>query len=142
MDMNMTKSPTPVRQLALAVTVLGLLATATSVYAADPINCALCHDDVVVTSTAHQGVACQDCHTNVVSKRHKAAELAELSGDRICAQCHRMAARALSGSVHKDTAGCQDCHDKGHVVAKNGTATRSAPAADVIASPRNWCRAM
>jgi thiosulfate reductase cytochrome b subunit len=125
MDTKMTKSPSLVRRVASAAAVLGMLATATPGSAADAINCALCHDDVAVTSTAHEGVACQDCHTNVTSKRHKAADLAELSGDKICAQCHRMAARALSGSVHKDGAGCQDCHDKGHVVAKNGTATGS-----------------
>lgn len=121
----MTTSPSSVRRLALILASLILAATATSSLAQEKINCAMCHDEVAVISTAHVGLECQDCHTNVTSKRHKAEQLAELSGDGICAQCHGMATRNLAKSVHKDAAGCQDCHDKGHVVGKLGRSSLS-----------------
>lgn len=104
----------------MLVAAFALAAATTTVFAQDSINCGMCHDDVAVTSTAHESLVCQDCHTNVTSKRHKAADVEQLWGDEICAQCHRMAGRALSKSVHKDGPGCQDCHDKGHVVGMNG----------------------
>ncbi|WP_405232622.1 hypothetical protein [Lentisalinibacter salinarum] len=79
-----------------------------------PIKCTGCHKKVEVTSTAHADVDCQSCHSNVTSRRHRAEDLADLSGDAICAQCHRITSRALDRSVHAGNAGCLDCHGAAH----------------------------
>ena len=124
------------RLIATIVAAIALASTISTSFAAENINCAMCHDDVAVTSTAHESLGCQDCHTNVISKRHKAADVAELMGDDICAQCHGMAVRALAKSVHKDGPGCQDCHDKGHVVGMNGHNSTSTSSVSPIHQPR------
>jgi len=81
-------------------------------------DCTECHDEVVVTSTAHADVDCQSCHSNVVKMFHKKEDIEQLSGDAICAQCHKMADRSLGKSVHHENAGCQDCHGQPHAVHK------------------------
>jgi len=126
------------RLIATLAVAIALASTISASFAAENINCAMCHDDVAVTSTAHESLGCQDCHTNVISKRHKAADVAELMGDDICAQCHRMAVRALDKSVHKDGPGCQDCHDKGHVVGMNGHNSTSTSSVSPIHQPRTY----
>jgi DnaJ-class molecular chaperone len=79
------------------------------------INCTRCHDDVTLGSgSVHEGQECQACHSNVEKPRHKAEDLADLSGDAICAQCHGMASRQLPKSVHGDVAECTDCHGAPH----------------------------
>jgi cytochrome b subunit of formate dehydrogenase len=99
-----------------AVVTLGLVA---GVAQAREINCVGCHDEVHPSSTAHSELGCVDCHTNVERPRHKKEDLAGLSGDAICAQCHSMAERVVSRSVHADKIGCMDCHGDSHEIMKN-----------------------
>ncbi len=107
-------------QLASVTLLASLLLGALPAIAQDarPIKCGACHDDVEVTSTAHPSVGCQDCHSNVVEKRHRAEDLAGLSGDAICAQCHKLADKSISRSVHHENANCLDCHGEAHAVHK------------------------
>ena len=85
---------------------------------ARPIKCGGCHKDVEVLSTAHQDTDCQACHSNVTSRRHRAEDLTDLTGDAICAQCHKLSDRSLSRSVHHENANCLDCHGEAHAVHK------------------------
>ena len=102
----------------LAAAALALLPAAGSAQERQ-INCVGCHDDVHVESSAHPELACKDCHTNVERPRHKKEDLAELSGDAICAQCHAVAQRTMSRSVHADKVGCMDCHGDSHEIRLN-----------------------
>jgi cytochrome b subunit of formate dehydrogenase/nitrate/TMAO reductase-like tetraheme cytochrome c subunit len=102
----------------LLVAALSLAATAVDAQERE-INCMGCHDDVHVDSTAHADVACKDCHTNVTRPRHKAEDLADLTGDAICAQCHTVAQRVVGRSVHGDKVTCVDCHGDAHTMLKN-----------------------
>jgi cytochrome b subunit of formate dehydrogenase len=102
----------------LAVAALSLGATTAGAQERE-INCVGCHDDVHFDSTAHEGVACKDCHTNVTRPRHKKEDLADLTGDAICAQCHAMAPRAIGRSVHAEQVACVDCHGSAHEMLKN-----------------------
>jgi cytochrome b subunit of formate dehydrogenase len=102
----------------LAVAALSLAATTADAQERE-INCVGCHDDVHFESTAHAGVACKDCHTNVTRPRHKKEDLADLTGDAICAQCHAMAPRAIGRSVHAEKVACVDCHGSAHEMLKN-----------------------
>ena len=102
----------------LAVVALALTAANASAQERE-INCMACHDDVHFDSTAHAEVACKDCHTNVTRPRHKKEDLADLTGDAICAQCHTMATRAVGRSVHGEKVGCMDCHGDAHTMLKN-----------------------
>jgi len=97
-----------------AFALLPLPAVAQDVPEKKEINCARCHDDVSHAGSVHEEQACQACHTNVEKPRHKAADLADLTGDAICAQCHGMAARQLPKSVHGGAAACVDCHGEPH----------------------------
>jgi cytochrome b subunit of formate dehydrogenase len=83
------------------------------------INCMGCHEEVHVESTAHPELACRDCHTNVQRARHTAADLADLAGDAICAQCHTVAQRVVGRSVHAEQVGCMDCHGNAHTIMRN-----------------------
>ncbi|HKK03068.1 MAG TPA: hypothetical protein VKA17_04010, partial [Gammaproteobacteria bacterium] len=114
------------RHLSLPALLCGLLVAALLSFGADTasaqereIRCSGCHRDVQFDSTAHADVACKDCHTNVDSPRHTAEDLADLSGDAICAQCHSMAPRAVGRSAHADQVGCMDCHGSAHEMLKN-----------------------
>lgn len=103
----------------LAVTALMLAASAVTAQERE-INCMSCHDDdVIFDSTAHAEVACKDCHSNVTRPRHKKEDLADLSGDAICAQCHSIAQRGVSRSAHGDKVACADCHGSAHDMLKN-----------------------
>jgi thiosulfate reductase cytochrome b subunit len=82
--------------------------------AQEQLDCAGCHDDIKPTSTAHAEVGCQDCHSNITTRRHKKTALAETSSREICAQCHAEAEELVSQSVHKKTWGCLDCHGGQH----------------------------
>ncbi|MEJ2604923.1 MAG: hypothetical protein P8172_16875, partial [Gammaproteobacteria bacterium] len=97
---------------------LPLTAAAQEEEAPRPIKCAGCHKKVEVTSTAHADKGCQDCHSNVTSRKHRAEDLGDLAGDAICAQCHSLSARSLSRSVHHENAACGDCHGPAHAVHK------------------------
>ena len=102
----------------LVVAALSLGATAVSAQERE-INCMACHDDVHFDSTAHAEVACKDCHTNVKRPRHKKEDLADLTGDAICAQCHTVATRVVGRSVHAEKVGCIDCHGGAHEMLRN-----------------------
>jgi len=82
--------------------------------AQEQLDCAGCHNDIKPTSTAHADVGCQDCHSNITTRRHKKTALAETSSREICAQCHAEAEELVSQSVHKKTWGCLDCHGGQH----------------------------
>lgn len=83
------------------------------------INCMACHSDVHFESTAHAELGCRDCHTNVERPRHTAEDLADLTGDAMCAQCHTVAKRVVDRSVHADKVSCMDCHGDAHTMLKN-----------------------
>jgi cytochrome b subunit of formate dehydrogenase len=85
------------------------------------INCMGCHEheDVHFDSTAHADLGCQDCHTNVTRPRHRAEDLADLTGDAMCAQCHSVAKRVVDRSIHGDKVSCMDCHGDAHTMLKN-----------------------
>ena len=86
----------------------------------EPLDCMGCHDEVQPHSAAHAAVTCQECHSNVTDRRgHRKTALAELSGDAICVQCHRLAAKELQRSVHRGRASCVDCHGSAHDVPLN-----------------------
>ncbi len=103
-------------RILLAAAAISLLGSAVN---AQEINCLRCHDEVELKSSAHPELACQECHTNVERPRHKKEDLAELAGDAICAQCHSVAQRVLSRSVHADQIGCMDCHGSAHEIMRN-----------------------
>jgi len=107
----------------LLVAVVLSLGAATANAQEREIRCAMCHKDTHFDSTAHAEVACKDCHTNVTSPRHKKEDLADLTGDAICAQCHSMAPRAVGRSVHAEQVGCMDCHGSAHTMLKNDDLT-------------------
>jgi cytochrome b subunit of formate dehydrogenase len=102
----------------LAVIALSLTATGAEAQQRE-INCMGCHEEVRHESSAHPELACRDCHTNVTRPRHTAADLADLSGDAICVQCHAVAQRVVSRSVHADKVGCMDCHGEAHGIMRN-----------------------
>jgi cytochrome b subunit of formate dehydrogenase len=103
---------------ALAIAAL-LVAANTADAQQREIDCMRCHEEVKVDSTAHAEVACRDCHTNVERPRHRAEDLADLTGDAICAQCHTVAQRVVGRSVHADKVGCMDCHGEAHTIPFN-----------------------
>ncbi len=78
------------------------------------LDCAGCHDDIQHTSTAHVGIGCQDCHSNITTRRHRKTALAAVSSREICGQCHAEIEEKVSNSVHKKTWGCLDCHGDQH----------------------------
>ena len=84
---------------------------------AQGMDCAACHDDVHVTSTAHPDLACADCHTNV-KPDHRRKGVEPLTDAESCGQCHRTIERTLQRSVHKDNVGCTDCHGAPHDIRK------------------------
>jgi len=82
--------------------------------APETIDCQSCHDDVHPTSTVHVDLSCQDCHTNIKTRRHRDTALATMSSREICAQCHETEEQQVSASVHRKTWGCLDCHGNQH----------------------------
>jgi len=91
--------------------VLGALLLCSTVALASA-ECTECHDTHVADTSAHDGLDCQDCHSNLKGGPHEAAELSALRGPAICAQCHD-ADPALAKSVH-DGLDCTDCHGDPH----------------------------
>jgi cytochrome b subunit of formate dehydrogenase len=87
-----------------------LLLYGTAALASD--ECTECHDTHVADTSAHDGLDCQDCHSNLKSGPHEDAELSALSGPAICAQCHD-ADPSLAKSVHNGL-DCTDCHGDAH----------------------------
>ncbi len=98
--------------LALAISSLG----AASAYA-QSIDCGECHEDtdVAFASTAHPDLVCLDCHTNVTSE-HDTKDLAPLTDEESCAECHRAISRATNRSTHQGEARCIDCHGAPHEI--------------------------
>jgi len=94
-----------------------LLSVVCALALADEINCADCHEDVVFSSTAHPGLICRDCHTNVTTE-HKQDDLGPLTSEESCGSCHRRVQRAVGRSVHDDMATCVDCHGVPHEIHK------------------------
>jgi len=86
---------------------------ATSSADARELECGRCHEDVVVDSPVHQDQTCVACHSNVTERRHRDA-LTHLGSDAICVQCHRLADKNVTRSVHHGAASCSDCHGPGH----------------------------
>jgi len=103
-------------RLLFACATLCLLAPA-AVAQERQIDCSMCHESVAhEANSVHADLGCRDCHSNVEKPRHKAKDLADLSGDAICTQCHRMAERQVAKSVHGGATGCRDCHGSGHAI--------------------------
>ena len=78
-------------------------------------DCLACHDDVEYSSTAHPDVACGECHTNIVDKRHKRG-VEPLTDADSCGECHGRELRTVGRSIHKDQATCIDCHGDPHSI--------------------------
>ncbi|MDH3577584.1 MAG: hypothetical protein OEO71_07155 [Gammaproteobacteria bacterium] len=99
----------------LALSMFALLPTT---LVAEDIECGGCHAGVSFSSDAHPDLGCQDCHTNV-TEEHKGADLAPLTDDESCAECHGSIQRMIGRSVHGDQASCTDCHGAPHAIHKN-----------------------
>jgi len=98
--------------LGLAVLLSGLTV------AAQELDCAKCHDDVVFSSAAHPDLVCTDCHTNVKDLKHRRG-LEPLTDEDSCGQCHGLALRSIGRSVHAGQASCVNCHGAPHEIARN-----------------------
>jgi cytochrome b subunit of formate dehydrogenase len=84
---------------------------------AQEIDCAACHGSDKVSSTAHAGIECQDCHANVTAA-HLRGEPFEITDDNSCGNCHSAQPRAIGRSVHEGQAACGDCHGDPHELSK------------------------
>ncbi len=80
---------------------------------AQEIDCAECHEDTVTAGDAHADVTCIECHTNVTIE-HEDADLEPLTDEESCGECHTRVGRTIGRSVHKEEAGCNDCHGDYH----------------------------
>lgn len=80
---------------------------------AQDIDCGECHDDVTFDSPAHPDVACHDCHSNVTAE-HEGDDLAPLTDEDSCVNCHSRTNREIGRSAHDGEAGCNDCHGAPH----------------------------
>ena len=80
-------------------------------------DCLACHEDVVYASTAHPDVACAECHTNIVDKRHKRG-VEPLTDEDSCGECHGRTVRTIGRSIHDGQAACIDCHGDPHTIFK------------------------
>jgi len=84
---------------------------------AQDIDCAECHEDVVLASPAHPDVVCLDCHTNVTAEHNDDnPELAALTDEESCVECHGRIQREVGRSAHDGEAGCNDCHGAAHEI--------------------------
>ena len=83
---------------------------------ADDAACIKCHEDVQARGPAHPEQSCVDCHTNIGDADHEnLPEDQKLSGNEICAACHKVAGKQLAGSVHEKHT-CRKCHGPWHEV--------------------------
>ncbi|MDH3756643.1 MAG: hypothetical protein OEV10_13515 [Gammaproteobacteria bacterium] len=80
-------------------------------------DCLACHDDIEYSSTAHPDVACGECHTNIVDKRHKRG-VEPLTDEDSCGNCHGRTVRTIGRSIHDGQAACIDCHGDPHAIRK------------------------
>ncbi len=69
--------------------------------------------------SAHSGMDCTDCHTDIVDASHEDGGVAPVD----CGECHDDAVTSLAQSTHHRaaelvgmTAGCQFCHGNAHLV--------------------------
>src|SRR3989339_1574114 len=68
-------------------------------------NCTECHGKFKKTA-AHQGVSCNDCHTEITTFPHK-----EKSSPPTCSKCHSKTANSFEKSAHNAKGlDCIDCH--------------------------------
>jgi cytochrome b subunit of formate dehydrogenase/nitrate/TMAO reductase-like tetraheme cytochrome c subunit len=88
-----------------------------SVASAQDIDCTACHGDDRVSSAAHPGIGCQECHANVTGA-HLRGEPFEISDDNSCGNCHSTQLRAVGRSIHDGQANCGDCHGDPHEISK------------------------
>jgi cytochrome b subunit of formate dehydrogenase/nitrate/TMAO reductase-like tetraheme cytochrome c subunit len=102
----------PLAGLLKTILALALFGISLSAFATD---CADCHDDVEFDSSAHPDVTCAECHTNVVSPRHKRG-LEPLTDEESCGQCHGSVLRSIGRSIHGGEARCIDCHGAPHEI--------------------------
>ena len=102
-------------RLLKTISAAGIFALVALPALAQNIDCGECHEDVAFSSTAHPDAVCQDCHTNVTSE-HDTKDLAPLTDEESCAECHRAIARATNRSAHQGEAGCNDCHGAPHEI--------------------------
>ena len=91
-------------------------------------DCLACHEDVEFSSTAHPDVECNECHTNIVDKRHKRG-VEPLTDEDSCGNCHGRELRTIGRSIHAGQAACLDCHEK------HATESRFSPTSHTF--PRN-----
>ncbi len=110
----MTNGANRARLLRAIVALVVLPLSASQLLAADD-NCGECHEDVVVSSTAHPDLACSDCHTNVTAE-HEGDDLEPLTDEMSCNECHGSVQRAVKRSVHGGEATCGDCHGAPHEI--------------------------
>ena len=110
--MTMRACSTNYPSLSLMLVLLLVLA---SFAAAQEIDCVECHEDVSFTSTAHPDLVCQDCHTNVTTE-HEGNDLAPLTNENSCAECHGKILRTLGRSAHEEDVLCIDCHNGPHEI--------------------------
>jgi cytochrome b subunit of formate dehydrogenase len=111
----MSRTPRAAVLRLLAVCAAMLVLVPTGIADAREIDCRMCHEDVThEAGSVHADMGCQDCHSNVQKPRHKAKDLADLAGNAICVQCHRLTGRQVSESVHDEYNSCRDCHGSGH----------------------------
>lgn len=82
---------------------------------AQEINCAECHDDIVLSSPIHPDLSCLDCHSNVTAQ-HNDKDLEPLTDEASCVACHARTQREVGRSAHKGAAGCNDCHGAPHEI--------------------------
>jgi cytochrome b subunit of formate dehydrogenase len=80
-------------------------------------SCTDCHDDAQVTSSTHKDFDCADCHSNIKELPHKEELLKELTGRRLCCQCHEDPVSHLNTSVHANLF-CKTCHGAAHEIPK------------------------
>jgi cytochrome b subunit of formate dehydrogenase len=80
--------------------------------AAQELDCTACHEPAASSDSVHADIACADCHTNVVDRKHSRG--VEPPGDDMCAGCHRRENRELGRSIHSGNANCSDCHGAPH----------------------------
>jgi cytochrome b subunit of formate dehydrogenase len=98
------------------ILVFAVLLLQPSPVTAQGMDCAACHEDVMVTSTAHPELACADCHADITPRHRR--DGVEPMGDQVCAGCHRRETREVGRSVHGGAASCMDCHGSPHELHK------------------------
>jgi len=77
-------------------------------------NCTDCHGDVKKTAS-HQGVSCNDCHTEIAAFPHK-----EKPAPPTCSKCHSNASDSFKKSVHTDKGlNCISCHNVHNAIKAN-----------------------